>query len=82
MGLQGAGAHPPLQQGGALQPRHRPRHPHRRGALQDQRSHHPDHTHAGEASFPRHLRKVPEIAGGHHERMDGTGYPRQLQGGR
>ncbi len=31
--------------------------------------------------FPRHLRKVPEIAGGHHERMDGTGYPRQLQGG-
>ncbi|MGY6038321.1 HD domain-containing phosphohydrolase [Aeromonas sp. AE23HZ002T15] len=30
--------------------------------------------------FPRHLRKVPEIAGGHHERMDGTGYPRQLQG--
>ncbi|MCO4204251.1 HD domain-containing phosphohydrolase [Aeromonas taiwanensis] len=31
--------------------------------------------------FPRHLSKVPEIAGGHHERMDGTGYPRQLQGG-
>ncbi|MFK8773396.1 HD-GYP domain-containing protein, partial [Aeromonas caviae] len=31
--------------------------------------------------FPQHLRKVPEIAGGHHERMDGTGYPRQLQGG-
>lgn len=30
--------------------------------------------------FPRHLRKVPEIAGGHHERMDGKGYPRQLQG--
>ena len=30
--------------------------------------------------FPRHLRKVPEIAGGHHERMDGTGYPRQLLG--
>jgi hypothetical protein len=28
--------------------------------------------------FPRHLRKVPEIAGGHHEKLDGTGYPRQL----
>lgn len=28
--------------------------------------------------FPRHLRNVPEIAGGHHERMDGTGYPRGL----
>ena len=30
--------------------------------------------------FPRHLRSVPEIAGGHHERMDGKGYPRQLLG--
>ena len=28
--------------------------------------------------FPKHLRQVPEIAGGHHEKMDGTGYPRQL----
>ncbi|HMV54593.1 MAG TPA: HD domain-containing phosphohydrolase [Rhodocyclaceae bacterium] len=28
--------------------------------------------------FPRHLRDVPEIAGGHHEKMDGTGYPRRL----
>lgn len=28
--------------------------------------------------FPRHLRSVPEIAGGHHERMDGTGYPKGL----
>lgn len=28
--------------------------------------------------FPRHLRQVPEIAGGHHEKMDGTGYPRRL----
>lgn len=25
--------------------------------------------------FPRHLRNVPEFAGGHHERMDGKGYP-------
>jgi HD-GYP domain-containing protein (c-di-GMP phosphodiesterase class II)/HAMP domain-containing protein len=28
--------------------------------------------------LPRHLRQVPEIAGGHHEKMDGTGYPRRL----
>lgn len=28
--------------------------------------------------FPRHLRRVPEFAGGHHERMDGNGYPRGL----
>jgi HD-GYP domain-containing protein (c-di-GMP phosphodiesterase class II) len=28
--------------------------------------------------FPKHLRKVPEIAAGHHEKMDGTGYPRRL----
>jgi HD-GYP domain-containing protein (c-di-GMP phosphodiesterase class II) len=28
--------------------------------------------------FPAHLRDVPEIAGGHHERMDGNGYPRSL----
>lgn len=30
--------------------------------------------------YPRHLREVPEMAGGHHERMDGTGYPRRLKG--
>jgi HD-GYP domain-containing protein (c-di-GMP phosphodiesterase class II) len=28
--------------------------------------------------FPRHLEKVPEYAGGHHERMDGKGYPQGL----
>ena len=28
--------------------------------------------------YPKHLREVPEIAGGHHEHMDGTGYPRGL----
>jgi hypothetical protein len=28
--------------------------------------------------FPRNLRRVPEYAGGHHEKMDGTGYPRGL----
>lgn len=29
--------------------------------------------------FPKHLRQVPEIAGGHHEKMDGTGYPKRLR---
>ncbi len=28
--------------------------------------------------FPKHLRRVPEYAGCHHERMDGKGYPRGL----
>lgn len=28
--------------------------------------------------FPKQLRRVPEYAGGHHERMDGKGYPRGL----
>jgi len=28
--------------------------------------------------FPKHLRRVPEFAGGHHERIDGHGYPRGL----
>lgn len=31
--------------------------------------------------FPRQLRRVPEYAGGHHERMDGNGYPRGLFAG-
>lgn len=30
--------------------------------------------------FPRHLRRVPEIASAHHERLDGSGYPRRLTG--
>lgn len=30
--------------------------------------------------WPKHLRNVPEFAGGHHERMDGKGYPRGLTG--
>ena len=30
--------------------------------------------------WPRHLANVPEYAGGHHERMDGRGYPRGLRG--
>ena len=32
----------------------------------------------GELPFPRHLRAVPDIAGSHHEKLDGTGYPRRL----
>lgn len=28
--------------------------------------------------YPKDLRRVPEYAGGHHERMDGKGYPRGL----
>lgn len=28
--------------------------------------------------FPRQLRRVPSIAGNHHEKLDGTGYPRRL----
>ncbi|MCC6134264.1 MAG: GAF domain-containing protein [Gammaproteobacteria bacterium] len=29
--------------------------------------------------FPKPLRRVPEIAGGHHEKMDGSGYPKRLR---
>ena len=29
--------------------------------------------------WPKHLTNVPEYAGGHHERMDGKGYPRGLK---
>ncbi|MBS4724594.1 HD domain-containing phosphohydrolase [Aeromonas veronii] len=29
--------------------------------------------------FPANLKQVPEIAGGHHEKMDGTGYPKRLK---
>ncbi|TAN86026.1 MAG: GAF domain-containing protein [Gallionella sp.] len=28
--------------------------------------------------WPKHIKNVPEYAGGHHERMDGKGYPRGL----
>ncbi len=28
--------------------------------------------------FPKQLARVPEYAGGHHEKMDGTGYPKRL----
>nr|MBC8158239.1 hypothetical protein [Alphaproteobacteria bacterium] len=32
----------------------------------------------GQLPFPKHLRRVPEYAGGHHETMIGTGYPKRL----
>lgn len=32
----------------------------------------------GKLPFPKHLENVPEYAGGHHERMDGKGYPNGL----
>lgn len=28
--------------------------------------------------YPKHLKRVPEYAGGHHEKMDGSGYPNGL----
>jgi hypothetical protein len=28
--------------------------------------------------YPRHLRSVPDIAAAHHEKMDGSGYPKRL----
>lgn len=30
--------------------------------------------------YPRHLVDVPDIAGGHHEKINGSGYPRKLHG--
>lgn len=33
-----------------------------------------------EMPFPKHLKRVPEYAGGHHEKIDGTGYPNRLTG--
>ena len=30
--------------------------------------------------FPKHLARVPEYAGGHHEKVDGTSYPKGLRG--
>jgi len=30
--------------------------------------------------YPKHLANVPDIAGSHHEKIDGTGYPRRLNG--
>jgi HD-GYP domain-containing protein (c-di-GMP phosphodiesterase class II) len=35
----------------------------------------------GRLPFPKELRRVPEWAGNHHEKLDGTGYPRRLGAG-
>ncbi len=35
----------------------------------------------GRLPFPKELRRVPEWAGNHHEKLDGTGYPRRLAAG-
>lgn len=32
--------------------------------------------------FPEYLSRVPEIVGGHHERMDGKGYPKGIPAGK
>lgn len=32
--------------------------------------------------YPKHLKNVPLIAGGHHEKMDGTGYPLGIEAGK
>lgn len=44
--------------------------------------HHAVHTinMLSQIAFPRSLRNVTEYAAGHHERMDGKGYPRGLKG--
>jgi HD-GYP domain-containing protein (c-di-GMP phosphodiesterase class II) len=33
-----------------------------------------------EAYFPRGLREIPEVAGSHHEKLDGSGYPEGISG--
>ncbi|MFN2564837.1 MAG: HD domain-containing phosphohydrolase [Gemmatimonadaceae bacterium] len=58
----------------------------RRGNLDDNERReiesHVTHTYRFLAQIPwtRELRRVPEIAYGHHERLNGAGYPRQVQG--
>ena len=29
--------------------------------------------------YPKNLKNVPEFAGGHHEKLDGTGYPKRTK---
>ena len=58
----------------------------RRGTLtEEERYHVNDHIvqtikMLDELPFPKNLRRVPEWAGAHHEKMNGTGYPRGLTG--
>jgi HD-GYP domain-containing protein (c-di-GMP phosphodiesterase class II) len=59
----------------------------RRGSLTEQErieiNSHVVHTYNFLCQIPwsRALRDVPEIAHAHHEKLDGTGYPKQLRGG-
>jgi len=48
----------------------------------DQMDDHVVHTHAflSTIPWPEELRRVPEVAAGHHEKLDGSGYPRGLKG--
>lgn len=58
----------------------------KRGSLTEQERHeiesHVTHTYEYLSKIPwsRDLARVPEIAWAHHERLDGTGYPRRLKG--
>jgi HD-GYP domain-containing protein (c-di-GMP phosphodiesterase class II) len=58
----------------------------RRGSLtddeRDEINRHVTHSYKFLSQIPwsRTLRDVPEIAGSHHEKLDGTGYPRGLRG--
>jgi HD-GYP domain-containing protein (c-di-GMP phosphodiesterase class II) len=58
----------------------------RRGSLTEQErleiNHHVVHTYDFLCKIPwgRSLRDVPHIAGAHHEKLDGTGYPNRLRG--
>ncbi len=58
-----------------------------RGSLSDEERHqiesHVSHTHRFLSQIPwtRLLRRVPEIASGHHEKLDGRGYPRGVDAG-
>jgi HD-GYP domain-containing protein (c-di-GMP phosphodiesterase class II) len=58
----------------------------RRGSLTEQErkeiNSHVEHSHKFLRQIPwsRTLRDVPDIAGAHHEKLDGTGYPKALRG--
>lgn len=57
----------------------------KKGTLRDkERNHINDHIVATismlkSLPYPQHLKNIPEFAGGHHERMDGKGYPNRLK---
>jgi hypothetical protein len=63
----------------AREPHHPRRHADPAGAPDHQPPHQRHDPDARALPWPRHLQNVPEYAGGHHERMDGKGYPRGLK---